>query len=81
MGTADDSTDLRPIGLKIGNLELLDELSEHFSRSGFAVERVGDELAVTLGDAPDDAHGRREIEVQLLVWRVLHPESPVELLA
>ncbi|MET1009696.1 MAG: hypothetical protein ABWY96_06595 [Gaiellaceae bacterium] len=37
------------------------------------------ELDVERLDAPDDEQGRREVAAHLLVWALLHPESPGEL--
>jgi hypothetical protein len=46
-------------------------------RSGFAARPVGaTELVVDLPDAPDHEQGRREVGAHLLVWAVLHPEDP-----
>ncbi|MGH3057640.1 MAG: hypothetical protein ACRDPP_05310 [Gaiellaceae bacterium] len=76
----DEGDALRPITIRIGNPRLLGELSEHFTRSGFAARTVGPtELAVDPPDAPDREQGRREVGAHLLVWGVLHPEDPGEL--
>ena len=75
--TADGKNNLRPVTIQIGNSELLGELREHFVRSGFAARAVGaTELVVDLPDAPDHDQGRREVGAHLLVWAVLHPEDP-----
>ena len=37
------------------------------------------ELDVERLDAPDDEQGRREVAAHLVVWALLHPESPGEL--
>ncbi|MET1010030.1 MAG: hypothetical protein ABWY96_08270 [Gaiellaceae bacterium] len=43
---------------------------------------LGDcELAVERTDAPDDDQGRREVAAHLLVWELLHPESPGEIVS
>jgi hypothetical protein len=34
------------------------------------------ELVVDLPDAPDHDQGRREVGAHLLVWAVLHPDDP-----
>jgi hypothetical protein len=74
---ADGRLELRPVTVQIGKAELLGELLEHFARSGFAVRPVGaTELVVDLPDAPDHEQGRREVGAHLLVWAVLHPEDP-----
>jgi hypothetical protein len=72
--------ELRPVRLRISNPSLRDELSAHYVRSGFAVHPIGKrELAVERPDAPNDEQGRREIEAHLLVWELLHPECPGEI--
>ena len=77
---ADVTDALRPITIRIGNSELLGELHEHFARSGFAVRTLGAaELVVELTDAPDHEQGRREVAAHLLVWSVLHPDDPGEI--
>jgi hypothetical protein len=79
---ADERCELRPVTVQIGNPELLGELIEHFARSGFAVHAVGArELVVDLPDAPDDEQGRREVGAHLLVWAVLHPDDPGDIVA
>jgi hypothetical protein len=46
------------------------------------VRPLGDrELAVERTDAPDDDQGRREVAAHLLVWELLHPESPGEIVS
>ncbi len=52
----------------------------HYARSGFAVRPVGDrELEVERTDAPDEEQARREIATHLLVWELLHPDVPGEI--
>ena len=66
--------------IRIENHRLLAELREHFVRSGFSVQAAGAAaLAVSLPDAPDAEQGRREVGAHLLVWGVLHPEYPGEI--
>ena len=80
--SADGRSELRPVTVKIGNPELLGELLEHFARSGFAAHAVGaTELVVDLPDAPDDDQGQREVRAHLLVWAVLHPDDPGDIVA
>lgn len=51
----------------------------HYARSGFGVRPVGDRaLDVERTDAPGEEQARREIETHLLVWELLHPEAPGE---
>jgi hypothetical protein len=71
--------ELRPVRIRLPDPALLDQLSAHYSRSGFAVRRAGkQELEVSRPDAPDEAQGRREIETHLVVWGLLHPETPAD---
>lgn len=54
----------------------------HYARSGFAVRPVGDrELDVERTDAPDEEQARREIETHLLVWALLYPDAPGEIIS
>ena len=49
-------------------------------RSGFAVRPAGEgDLLVERPDAPDDEQGRREVGTHLLVWELLHPACPGEI--
>jgi hypothetical protein len=58
--------------------ELVDDLCGHFERSGFTAERFGPgALRVGLAEAPDASQERREIELHLQVWRVMHPGTAV----
>jgi hypothetical protein len=75
-----DSGELRPVRLLIPDPSLREELSGHYARSGFAVRPVGDrEVEVEREDAPSDEQGRREVAAHQLVWELLHPESPGEI--
>ena len=75
-----DAGELRPVRLRIPDPSLREELSAHYVRSGFAVRPLGErELAVERPDAPDDGQGRREVAAHLLVWELLHPECPGEI--
>lgn len=71
---------LRPARIRIPDPSLREELSVHYARSGFAVRPVGDrELEVERTDAPDEEQARREIAAHLLVWELLHPDVPGEI--
>lgn len=75
-----DTGELRPVRLRIPDPSLREELSGHYARSGFVVRALGDrQLEVERPDAPDDEQGRREVAAHLLVWELLHPESPGEI--
>jgi hypothetical protein len=66
--------------LRTGDLTLLDEVRADFERSGFVVEKTGDDdLDVRRPDAPSPEQEAREIEMHLQVWRVMHPSVRVEL--
>lgn len=66
--------------LRLGDPTLLDDLRAHFQRSGFAVERAGDDaLDVRRPDAPSADQERREVELHLKLWRAMHPGTRVEL--
>ncbi len=61
--------------LRTGDPTLLDDLRAHFERSGFAVESMGDaDLDVRRPDAPSAEQERREVELHLKIWRVMHLE-------
>lgn len=71
---------LRPVRIRIPDPSLREELSVHYARSGFAVRPVGDrELEVERTDAPDEEQARREIATHLLIWELLHPDVPGEI--
>lgn len=74
------AAELRPVRIRITDPSLLEELGAHYARSGFVVRAAGArELEVERPDAPTDEQGRREVAAHLLVWGLLHPESPGEL--
>lgn len=79
--TADGST-LRPLRLRIPDPSLREELCGHYARAGFVVRPAGDQdVEVERPDAPDEQQARREIGTHLLVWELLHPECPAEIVA
>jgi len=60
--------------IRLSDHALVDDLCDHFRRSGFAVEPVSQGMIdATRFDAPDDEQGRREVLMHLRVWRVLNP--------
>jgi hypothetical protein len=72
--------ELRPVRIRITDPSLLGELGAHYARAGFVVCPAGDrELEVERPDAPTEEQGRREVAAHLLVWELLHPDSPGEL--
>jgi hypothetical protein len=68
------------VRLRIPDPSLREELSDHYTRSGFVVRPVGEyELDVERPDAPTEEQGGREIGTHLLVWKLLHPECAGEI--
>jgi hypothetical protein len=66
--------------LRTGDHTLLSDLRAHFERSGFAVETTGgDDLDVRRLDAPSPEQEAREIELHVMMWRIMRPGSDVEL--
>ena len=66
--------------LRTGDLTLLGALRAHFERSGFAVETTDDnDLDVRRPDAPSPEQEAREIELHVMMWRIMRPGSQVEL--
>jgi hypothetical protein len=66
--------------LRTGDLTLLHDLRAHFERSGFAVARTADgDLDVRRSDAPSAEQEAREIELHLMVWRIMRSGARVEL--
>ena len=66
--------------LRTGDLTLLGALRAHFERSGFAVETTGDhDLDVRRLDAPSPEQEAREIELHVMMWRIMRPRNRVEL--
>jgi hypothetical protein len=66
--------------IRTGNHTLLHDLRAHFERSGFVVETTDDgDLDVRRLDAPSPEQEAREIELHLMVWRILSPSHRAEL--
>ena len=66
--------------LRTGDLTLLDDLRAHFERSGFVIAATDDgDLDVRRSDAPNAEQEAREIELHLMVWRIVRPSVRVEL--
>jgi hypothetical protein len=63
------------VQVRLHDPSLLSELTLHFERSGFRVQRMGDALDVDRDDAPDEAHAAREILAHLTVWTLMNPDS------
>jgi hypothetical protein len=66
--------------IRIDNPDLIDNLSVHFTRSGFSVERAGGAMIdVRRDDAPTPEQERHEVLLHLRVWQVINPETHGEL--
>jgi hypothetical protein len=66
--------------IRIVDPKLRTELTFHFERAGFAVERLDDLVEISRPDAPSDVQSRLEIDVHLAVWRVMNPDALLEVL-
>jgi hypothetical protein len=64
--------------LRLSNPALLPDLRQHFARSGFSVADEGESLLVGRADAPSAEQERREVEMHLRVWQMMHPDAQVE---
>jgi hypothetical protein len=65
--------------IRLTNPALVPELRQHFERSGFITNRLGDEaIDVWRPDAPSKEQSQREVEVHLAVWRTRHPDTVAE---
>jgi hypothetical protein len=61
--------------IRLSDHALVDDLCNHYRRSGFAAEPVNSCMVdATRIDARDDEQGRREVLMHLHVWRALNPE-------
>src|SRR3954451_25076144 len=76
---ADGYCELRLMLIRIDDHSLVDDLCDHYRRSGFEAEPVGGGMAeVSRPDAPNNDQGRREVLMHLQVWKVIHPDVAVE---
>jgi hypothetical protein len=72
---------LRPMLIRLDDEAFVDDLCEHFHRSGFTAERAGGSMVqVHRLDAPSPDQGQREVELHLRVWRATNPETSAEIL-
>jgi hypothetical protein len=66
--------------VRTGDLTVLEDLRAHFERSGFIVALTADgDLDVRRSDAPSVEQEALEIELHLIVWRIMRPSVRVEL--
>src|SRR3954469_21341862 len=73
--------ELRPMLIRLSDHALVDELCDHYRRSGFVAEPVRDGVVEALRtDAPSREQCRREVLMHLQVWRVLNPDAAVQTL-
>jgi hypothetical protein len=64
--------------ITLDDRERADDLCAHYTRSGFAVDRVAAQTAeIVRADAPSVEQSRREVELHLLVWRSVNPDANV----
>ncbi len=67
--------------LRLSDPALIPGLRQHFERSGFVTNRVGeDEIEAWRPDAPSAGQERREIALHFAVWRALHAGIATELI-
>ena len=61
--------------IRLSDHALVDDLCDHYRRSGFAAEPVSHGVVkATRSDAPTHEQGRREVMLHLHVWKVLNPD-------
>jgi hypothetical protein len=61
--------------IRLSDHALVDDLCDHYRRSGFAAEPVGDcVVEATRTDAPNQDQDRREVLIHLHIWNVLNPD-------
>jgi hypothetical protein len=68
--------------IRLSNPALVDDLCDHFRRSGFDADPVSDGvIEATRTDAPSHEQGRREVLMHLQVWRVFNPDVAAQSVA
>jgi len=61
--------------IRLSDHALVDDLCNHYRRSGFAAEPVSRCMVDAIrADATNEEQGRREVLMHLRVWRALNPE-------
>ena len=64
--------------ITIEDHNLVADFCVHYRRSGFVVERfAGGVVEVTRPDAPTAEQSRREVELHLLVWQAVNPDTGI----
>jgi hypothetical protein len=67
--------------LRLSDPSWVPDLRQHFERSGFVTNRVGeDAVEVWEPGAASAELSKREIELHLGVWHAMHPDVRVEFL-
>lgn len=67
--------------VRLTDQALLPDLLTYLRSAECVVEQVGaDELNVLVPRAPSDEQGRREVDVYLRAWQVMHPVVEAEIL-
>jgi hypothetical protein len=65
--------------IRLSDAALVPELRQHFELSGFVTNRFDeDTIEAWRPDAPSEQQNRREVELHLIVWRTMHPETIAE---
>jgi hypothetical protein len=68
--------------IRLSDHALVDELCNHYRRSGFMAEPVsGGVVEATRTDAPTRDQCRREVLIHLHIWRILHPNVATQTVA
>jgi hypothetical protein len=70
---------LRQMRIRLSDRGLVPDLRQHFERSGFVTNRIGDEVVeVWRPGVSDETEAMRAVESHLVVWRAMHPEAEAE---
>ena len=65
--------------IRLDDPTFVDDLCEHFRRSGFTAHRAGGRMVeVASADAPTRRQADREILTHLEIWRIINPGQGVE---
>jgi hypothetical protein len=65
--------------IRLSKPGLVPDLRQHFERSGFVTNRIGeDAIEAWRPGVSDDAQAVRAVESHLAVWRAMHPEAQAE---
>jgi len=71
---------LRQMRIRLSDAGLVPDLRQHFERSGFVTNRIGDDVVeVWQPGVSDETEAVRAVEGHLTVWRAMHPGANAEL--